>query len=329
MSRNTLIKHLTICVWKLLETSFSCTLLSIYAKFYLWENVDSINKTEPLKLGSNQGKFICCISIWITLINFFQLCRNMLTSKRILTHHICNQKNLLNGLKNKWVTMSTFNGLTMLLEGISSILLNTQFFLGCSLPILKQKNNNKKFIEILLKIWEVMDQKREFSTFCKSILLTMSRNSLTSIISEHIIHQAPLFLITWSDWDHFQSAPWPFKVENSIARTESSAVMSVHGTMPQTLPQISDNWSHKYTQFQKCTSTWTTTITVWPRTSRESITYSFPNGRIRTRISLLQKSENNCKVPMCRKTSTTGSILYLGTSKEEKLRFNIWIFSFH
>lgn len=329
MSRNTLIKHLITCVWRLLETSFSCILLSIYAKFYLWENGDSINKIEPLKLGSNQEKFICCIFTWITLINFFQLWRNMLTSKRILTYHICNQSNLLNGLRSKWVTMSTFNGLTMLLEGISSILLNIPFFLGCLFPILKQKNNNRKFIGILLKIWEVMDQRREFSTFYKSILLTMSRNSLMSIISEHIIHQAPLSSITWSDLDHFQSAQWPFKVENSIARIGFSAVMSVHGTMPQTLPQISDNWSRKFTQSQKCTLTWITTITEWPRISRESITYNSLNGRIRIRISLLRRSENNCRVPMCRKISTIGSILYLGTSKEEKLRFNIWIFSFH
>ena len=225
----------------------------------------------------------------------------MLKLKKILILLIYNQSNLLNGLTNRWVILSTSNGLMMLREEISLILLNILCFLGFLLQTRKSKNYNKKYTEIFWKIWEVMVLKREFSIFYKNTHLITNKNFLMSIILVHIILQVPLFLIIWSESDHFQSDQWLYKVENLTVLTEFLAVMLAHGTMLPIHQLISENWYLKFILCLKCLLTWIIMILDSLRTSSESIMYNYQNGQTKILINLLLKFEENSKVLMCLK----------------------------
>lgn len=174
--------------------------------------------------------------------------------KKILTLHICNQKNHLSGLTSKWVIFSIFNGLMMSQEEIFSILLNILYFLGYLWRIPHKKKSKKRFIEIFWKIWEATDQNNVSSISYKNILPIMNRNFLMSIILEHIILPVQLSSTTWSGSDPFLSDQWLFKVENLTVLIEFSVVMLVHGTMLQIHQPISENLYLKFTLFLKCLS---------------------------------------------------------------------------
>lgn len=174
--------------------------------------------------------------------------------KKILTLHICNQKNHLSGLTSKWVIFSTFNGLMMSQEEIFSILLNILYFHGYLWRIPQKKKSKKKFIETFWKIWEAMDRKNVFNISYKNTLPITNRNFLMSIILELIILPVQLFLTTWLDSGPFLSDQWLFKVENLTALIEFSVVMLVHGTMLRIRQPISENLYLKFTPFLKCLS---------------------------------------------------------------------------